>query len=65
MKRKLKRYRHAYREGKIGLDDANRSVRSYMAHLDQGDCRRLGQNLLEHLVLSRPEAVEGREVPFV
>lgn len=64
MKAKLKRYRHAYREGKIGCEEVGRSVRSYMAHLDQGDCRLLGQNLLGHLVLSRPEAAGRREVPF-
>ena len=63
VRRKLRRHGHAYREGKIGLEDASRSVRGYMAHLDQGDCRRPGQNLLGRLVPSRPEAAEGREVP--
>ena len=53
MKAKLKRYRHAYRAGKISSDAVRRSVASYQGHLSHGDTWHLRQNLFSHLVLSR------------
>ena len=53
MKAKLKRFRHAYRAGKVDADAVQRSVQSYQAHLAHGDCWHLERSLLSHLVLSR------------
>ena len=60
MKAKLKRYRHAYRVGKVSADAVNRSLTSYLAHLEHGDTWRLRQRLLGHLVLSN-STCEQRE----
>ncbi|MBR3314902.1 MAG: four helix bundle protein [Atopobiaceae bacterium] len=68
MRRKLKRFRHAWREGKVTTEDVARSLQSYRAHLARGDCWRLEQNLLRHLVLSRStqdELARDREHPHV
>ena len=57
-KRKLKRFRHAYRVGKISAEDVAESVQSYRAHLAHGDCWRLERTLLSHLTLSRSTQAE-------
>ena len=60
MKRKVKRYRHAYRKGIMKEEDVKRSLVSYMGHLSHGDTWKLRQHILSHLVLSK-ETYEGRE----
>lgn len=53
MKRKIKRYRHAYRTGVMEMEDITRSMASYLGHLSHGDTYYLRKNLLNHLVLSK------------
>ena len=53
VRHKLKRFRHAYRLGKVDAEDMWRGVQSYRAHLAHGDCWYLQQNLLGHLALSK------------
>lgn len=53
MKRKIKRYRHAYRTGVMEMSDISRSMASYLGHLSHGDTYYLRKNILEHLVLSK------------
>jgi hypothetical protein len=53
MKRRPKRFRHAFRTGKVDADDVTKSVRSHRAHLRHGNAWHLERRLLDHLALSR------------
>ena len=53
MKRKLKRFRHAYRKGIMSEEDVRRSLTSYIGHLSHGDTWHLRENILRHLILSK------------
>lgn len=53
MKRKLKRFRHAYREGKITQEAVRRSLVSYMGHLSHGHTYRLRTTVKRHLILTK------------
>lgn len=53
MKRKLKRFRHAYREGKIDFSSITRSIYSYQGHLSHGHTYHLRKNILNHLILTK------------
>lgn len=53
MKRKLKRFRHAYREGKITQEAVHRSLVSYQGHLSHGHTYRLRNTVKRHLVLTK------------
>jgi hypothetical protein len=67
MKRRLKRFRHAFRTGKVDADDVMKSVRSYRAHLRHGNAWHLERRLLDHLALSRGtlrERARDREEPL-
>ena len=61
MKRKLKRFRHAYRNGTIDMEAVSRSMASYRGHLSHGNTYRLQKNILEHLILSKQTAKEREE----
>ena len=61
MKRKLKRYRHAYREGIMTEEEVRRSLASYLGHLSHGDTWHLRKNILSHLVLSTNKKEEREE----
>ena len=61
MKRKIKRYRHAYRTGVMEMEDITRSMASYLGHLSHGDTYYLRENILEHLVLSKQTEKERKE----
>lgn len=61
LKRKLKRYRHAYREGKMDMDAVTRSLVNYRGHLSHGHTYHLQKNLLGHLVLSTETKKERKE----
>lgn len=56
MKRKLKRFRHAYR---ITQEAVHRSLVSYQGHLSHGHTYRLRNTIKRHLVLAK--AKEGNE----
>ena len=60
MKRKLKRFRHAYREGKMDREAIERSLASYRGHLSHGNTWNLRKNLNSHLILSK-ETEEERK----
>lgn len=60
VKRKLKRFRHAYRMGIMGREEVERSLASYRGHLSHGNTYLLQKNLLDHLVLSK-QTQEERE----
>lgn len=60
MKRKIKRYRHAYRIGVMEMEDITRSMASYLGHLSHGDTYYLRKNLLNHLVLSKQTEKERK-----
>lgn len=53
MKRKLKRFRHAYREGKITQEAVHRSLVSYQGHLSYGHTYRLRNTIKRYLVLTK------------
>lgn len=53
MKRRLKRFRHAYREGKMTEGAVRNSLVSYMGHLSHGHIYRLRNTVKRHLILSR------------
>lgn len=58
LKRKLKHYKRAYRDGKIELDAITRSLTSYRGHLAHGDTHALQKNLLKSFVLTRGKKEE-------
>ncbi|OLR62714.1 hypothetical protein BHF69_08510 [Anaerostipes sp. 992a] len=60
IKKRLKRFRHAYRTGIMDMEAINRSLNSYLGHLSHGNTYCLQKNLLNHLVLST-ETKEERE----
>lgn len=53
LKRKLRNYRRAYAEGKIGLDAVSQSVASYKGHLKHAHTYRLQKNIWNQFVLQR------------
>lgn len=53
MKRRLKRFRIAYRDGKISQDAIHRSLISYCGHLSHGHTYHLKKNILNHLNLQK------------
>lgn len=61
MKRKLKRFRHAYREGKITQEAVHRSLVSYCGHLSHGNTYHLRNTLLNHLVLTKSKEEQTDE----
>ncbi len=61
MKRKLKRFRHAYRNGTMDMQAVSRSLASYRGHLSHGNTYYLQKNILDHLVLSKQTAKEREE----
>ncbi len=61
LKRKLKRYRHAYRNGVMDMEAVSRSLASYRGHLSHGNTHHLQKNILNHLVLSRQTKEEREE----
>ncbi len=61
MKRKLKRFRHAYKEGKMDRESIERSLASYRGHLSHGDTWNLRKNLNSHLILSKETEAERRK----
>lgn len=52
-KRKMKRFKHAYREDNISLDAITRSLVSYKGHLSHGHTHAMYQNTLRNFVLSK------------
>lgn len=62
VKRKLKRFRHAYRNEIMAREEIERSLASYKGHLSHGDTYLLRKNLLEHLVLSKQTQQEREEI---
>lgn len=58
MKRKLKRFRHAYREGKITQEAVRRSLVSYRGHLSHGHTWRLRNTVNRHLILTKAKGGE-------
>lgn len=61
MKRKLKRFRHAYREGKMDREAIERSLASYRGHLSHGNTWNLRKNLNSHLILSKETEEERKK----
>lgn len=61
MKRKLKRFRHAYRTGVMDMEAVSRSLASYRGHLSHGNTYQLQKNLCNHLVLSKHTEKERKE----
>lgn len=61
IKRKLKRYRHAYRIGKIDMDAITRSLHSYRGHLSHGDTWHLQKTMNQHLILSKQTLKERQD----
>lgn len=53
MKRKLKRFRIAYKNGKISQEAIHRSLISYCGHLSHGHTYHLKKNILQHLILKK------------
>lgn len=53
MRRKMKRFRHAYREGKVTMETVTQSVNSYCGHLRHGHTYKLRKNILDKLILTR------------
>jgi len=52
-RRRLKQLQADYASGKIGFQELNRSMQSWLAHLDHADTWRLRQKLFADLVFSR------------
>ena len=52
-KRRLRRLQADYAQGKIGFQEVDRSMQSWLAHLNHGDTWRLRQQLFTDLVFSR------------
>lgn len=50
-KRRLKRLKAEYEEGKIELEQISHSIRSWIAHLKHGDTWRLRTKIFEDFVL--------------
>ncbi len=61
LKRKLKRYRHAYRNGIMDMEAVSRSLASYRGHLSHGNTYHLQKNIWDHLVLSKQTKEEREE----
>lgn len=61
MKRKLKRFRHAYREGKMDRKAIERSLASYRGHLSHGNTWNLRKNLNSHMILSKETEQERKK----
>lgn len=61
MKRKIKRFRHAYREGKITFDAITRSMASYSGHLSYGHTYKLRQNIYSHLILTKAKGENNEQ----
>lgn len=53
MRRKMKRFRHAYREGKVTMETVTQSVNSYCGHLKHGHTYKLRKNILDKLILTK------------
>lgn len=58
MKRKLKRFRHAYKTKVMDKDAVTRSLVSYMGHLSHGHTYHLRKTVMSHLVLSRNDTIK-------
>ena len=61
MKRKLKRFRHAYRQDKMDRESIERSLASYRGHLSHGNTWSLRKNLNSHLILSKETEEERKK----
>lgn len=61
MKRKLKRFRHAYRQDKMDRESIERSLASYRGHLSHGNTWSLRKNLNSHLILSKETQQQRKE----
>lgn len=64
MKRKMKSFRHAYRDGKVTMETVTQSVNSYCGHLRHGHTYKLRKNILDKLVLTKGKGEEFNEETF-
>ena len=61
LKRKLKRYCHAYRNGVMDMEAVSRSLASCRRHLSYGNTYYLQKNIVNHLILSKQTKEEREE----